>query len=183
MKHFIALFLLIQSSFSFAQTVRDTNKLSIAVSGYFLPENGIYANGCVAIGPTIFLKDERVSIQFGLLYDLKDYFIHNSSLAYHTITSKQVAHTFIPLFLNLKYYSSNKISLTFTTGFLLERRPEYYNIEFYINPLIGTGAEYNLSTKFLIKASLTGQLSKGDIFPGMLLDLSYSFNVLTKGGR
>ncbi len=182
MHRFLLSLLLVQLNVCFAQETKDTSRLSLGVTSILFPSNEIYESGSFAIGPSFFLNDNKVHIQFGFLYDFKKYYIYYES-ALKTYEKNSLPHFLIPVLIHYEYYRTNSLSLHFSTGILYERRPSFYENESIVNFHIGTGVEFHLSRNISFKTTPSFNLSKGIISPGFLFDLLYSFNVIKEGVR
>jgi len=156
------------------QAPNDTANLSISFTTYLLPENSVYPNGCIAIGPSFFLNDNKLSIQIGLFFNTKINYITEYNKSPYPNTPEKVPHLFFPIGLHYNFYTRGKFDFILSGGIIFEARPEKYKIERYTNVMLGYGFKYRLVKNFYFKATPVFQ---GDSF-GLFLDLAYSFNVI-----
>lgn len=168
-------------SYTIAQTANDSNDVAIGLTNYSFFYSTKFVYGTNATGPTFYMNTNgKLSMQLGLLYDFKKY------IFYEQVTHIQVdtmtgINLFVPVLLHYNYFTSNKFNLFLTGGILLGGR--YYlnenNKTMSTNGITligGTGISYRISRLLPIRASLTIRYASENIFPGIILDLPFSFN-------
>ena len=167
-----------QPIFYIAQNVKDTSNLSIALTSFLFPENSIYSEGYVAIGPSVFLNDEKLSLQFGFLYDPRSYYIYERGSSHYSYNKVKAFHAFLPFSVHYKFASWNKFDFIASASLIFEWRPETTDVQFHINIMGGMGVKYNFSNKFNFKLTPNAQYTSETFIPGLLIDFAYSFIII-----
>ena len=185
----IALFILTAffSLDTFAQqNTKDTNDISVNATNYLFAYNMKLKDGSYSIGPTISLNTNgKLTLQFGLLYDLKKYIYYEKRIDYSTgsFYYEPVEHInlFVPLFLHYNYFNSGKISSYLTAGVLLggqntidenNKAVKTSNINF----ICGAGISYRPLKRLAFRIYPTIRYNTGYFFPGISMDISFLFN-------
>ena len=173
-KKALCLFLVLLAKFAFSQSEKDTINLSVSFTAFAFPKSIVYANESIALGPTIYLNDNKISIQMGALLDLRRYSVY--SVTVQSFEIDRVQHFFFPLIIHYRAKSTRKIVLIFSGGLLFESRPLDYALKGYMNFTTGLGIKYKLLKSLDLKATPSIQMTD-HFLPSLFLDLTYSFNV------
>jgi len=180
MNKYFLLFLVLISFHANGQSEKETDNLSIAITSYLFPENSIYPDGCYAIGPTFFLNDERISLELSFLYDLNEYYSYVGDNSPHTYKKEKAYHFFVGFSMNYKYFTTGKFDFLAGAGLYLENRPEYIGESNNMPLRIGMGVSYKFLKYFNYKVTPSLQLTNGNLYAGLLMDLVYSFDITHK---
>ncbi|MFI5204692.1 MAG: outer membrane beta-barrel protein [Flavobacteriales bacterium] len=169
----------------FAQSSIDSGYISVNVTNYAFSYNLKFQNGTYAVGPTITLNPEgKLSIQFGVLYDVKKYAfnekrVDNTTGGFYYIPVNY-SNGFIPFSLQYNYFNSDKIALYFTAGFMFGGQYTIDNNKArqigHFNFTCGTGISYRPLNRLVIRAYPTMRFNSGYLFPGFLVDISFLFH-------
>jgi len=175
MKKFFFFILILISFQSKGQGEKDTANLSIAFSSFILPENSVYLDGCYAIGPTILLNVEKFSFGLSFLYDLNEYYSYFNSARLPSQKGRTY-HYFLGILADYKYFKTRKFDFLAEAGLYLVNKPEHIDKSIYLPLRIGMGVSYRFLNHFNYTVIPSFQFIYNDLYPGLLMDLKYSFD-------
>ena len=180
MRNIILFILLIQSISSIGQNEKDTINFSAGLLTYPFAYNTEFESGSVATGPSFSLNDGNISFQAGIMQDFKQYQYYDHPVHGQTTLIKDI-NVFVPLLFYYSFYQRKKISCFAAGGFMLAGR--YYMMNNITHTtsgfslIGGSGISWKFLKRFNLKLFPTLRYS-GEIFTGILIDLSGSFNII-----
>lgn len=158
-----------------------TKDIAINATCYSFTFNNGNHNGSYAIGPSININtDGKISIQLGLLYDLKKYVFYEKHLSYTSGNFTYIAvnhyNIFLPLSLSYNYFRSERLTLFVTPGIMIGgiNTLNEYNKAEALNPLnitLGAGISYKPTSRLKLQAQPLVRYNSSHYFPGIMMNI------------
>lgn len=161
-------------AWSSGQDVSSKKDIHIGITAYSFAYNTKFERGNVAIGPSLFLNDEKLSIQVGILFDLNEYNL-NQSVHFGNSQPVRRYNLFVPILIHYTYYRSNKINTFLTAGIILGGKfYDSHNETNGFSLIVGTGMSYQIVKGLYLRATPTIRFNSDILFPGVLVDFTIS---------
>ena len=93
----LILFFCFGYNYSIAQNENDTSNINIGITTYAFAYNTKFGEGSTAIGPSLFLNEDKLAIQIGFLYDFNKY-ITLEKVDQTNYIKVKYSHFYLPFF-------------------------------------------------------------------------------------
>ena len=173
MRKVITVFLVLISNSLFAQYTADTS-VCFGLTGYVYANNTNLDKTTSAVGPSVFLNDDKLSIQLSVLLGLKNYTVIDYT--HFNSTSRKQINLFLPVLFHYRYLKTPGARYFLTIGCILggvyyEDEENFIQRTNGVSFIAGTGATFHLLNKLFLRTSLNARFTEAVVFPGIFLEV------------